>query len=141
MIFLLFILILGITAMALSLIPATNYKYLKQTGIKTEGVVYDQKTSPDVIKFSLLVALIKTKAIVRFTTEDLTWIDVEVEQNIPAFLNDSLKVGKRVELYYDAKNPHKIFLDTAKVEREGRILFLIIGLIVAIGSAYLINNY
>jgi hypothetical protein len=124
--------------MTLSLIPGTNYKYLKQTGIKTNGIVHRQKTN---LGYSTILSLMKTRAIVRFTSENLTWIDAEVDQNIPAFLNDSLKVGKKVELYYDTKDPHKIFLDTAKSEREGRILFFIIGLIMTVGGILLLNWY
>lgn len=138
MIFFLLVTFLGISAMTLSLIPGTNYKYLKQTGIKTNGIVHRQKTN---LGYSTILSLMKTRAIVRFTSENLTWIDAEVDQNIPAFLNDSLKVGKKVELYYDTKDPHKIFLDTAKSEREGRILFFIIGLIMTVGGILLLNWY
>ena len=138
MIFLLLIAFLGIAAMTLSLIPGTNYKYLKQTGIKTDGIVHRQKTN---LEYSAILSLMKTRAIVRFKTQNLVWIDAEVNQNIPAFLNDGLKVGKRVELYYDTKDPRKIFLDTAKSETQGRILFFIIGFLMTIGSIYLISGF
>ena len=138
MIFPLLVTVLGISAMTLSLIPGTNYKYLKQTGIKTNGIIHRQKTN---LGYSALLSLMKTKAIVRFTTENLTWVDAEVDQNIPAFLNDGLKVGKKVELYYDSENPRKIFLNTAKSEREGRILFFLIGLVMTVGGIYFISGF
>jgi hypothetical protein len=124
--------------MTLSLIPGTNYKYLKQTGIKTNGIVYKQKTN---LGYSALISLMKTRAIVRFKTQNLAWIDAEVDQNIPAFLNDNLKVGRKIELYYDEKDPRKIFLDNAKSEAQGRILFFIIGFLMTVGSIYFISGY
>jgi len=138
MILLLLIAFLGIAAMTLSLIPGTNYKYLKQTGIKTDGIVYKQKTN---LEYSAILSLMKTRAIVRFKTENLVWIDAVVDQNIPAFLNDGLKIGKRVELYYDVEDPRKIFLDTAKAETQGRILFFVIGFLMTVGAIYFISGF
>ena len=57
MILLLLITVLGIAAMTLSLIPGTNYKYLKQTGIKADGIVFKQKTN---LEYSAIMSLMKT---------------------------------------------------------------------------------
>ena len=128
--------LVGIVLVLIAVLKKASSSDLKQSGLKTEGIVYaleHQANNNRSIHNSLNI---KDKVIVRFVTANKEWITGHIKQEFALFFTGQYKEGQSVDVYYDPKNPANFFVDTKQSESASRILFTVVGLVFCLVGLY-----
>ena len=131
----LFFIILGIFLMVVSFVKQDYHKDLMKTGKHAEGIVFDQSVRTDTSSSSN--ALLNTDIVIRFTTEDKTWITGTMNQTFSTFFTGQYKVGQKVDVYYDPQKPSRFYVHTSQSPILARVLMFVVGLVLLLSGLYL----
>jgi hypothetical protein len=131
----LFFIILGITLMVVSFVKQDYHKDLMKTGKHAEGIVFDQSVRTDTSSSSNV--LLNTDIVIRFTTEDKTWITGTMNQTFSTFFTGQYKVGQKVDVYYDPQKPSRFYVHTSQSPILARVLMFVVGLVLLLSGLYL----
>ena len=119
-------LIFLVTGVLVFITARANFEKLKESGIKTDGIVSDILYSED-----------DTRVFITFRTNDGTEITTELN-----YYNSKMYIGKQIELYYDPLNPYRVARTQDNFHSIFLLLFGGIGLIFfIIGVAVFRKSY
>ncbi|MGB4771805.1 MAG: DUF3592 domain-containing protein [Chitinophagaceae bacterium] len=113
---------IGCIMIAVSLLNSDTDKALIKTGKYAEGIIFEQDVNTDTSSYA------NTNPVVRFTTEDKTWITGRIKQNISVSYTGQYKDGEKVAVYYDPEDPSRFYVASKQSPTIARILMLVIGL-------------
>jgi hypothetical protein len=133
-----FFIILGIVLMVVSFVNQDYHKELMKTGKYAEGIVFDQSVRTDTS--SSTNSLLNTEIVIRFTTEDKTWITGTMNQTFSTFFTGQYKVGQKVDVYYDPEKPSRFFVHTKQSPILARVLMFVVGLFFLLSGLYLASG-
>ena len=126
----------GIVFMLIAVLKKATSSDLKQSGLKTEGIVYALERQANKSLSIHDSSSIKDKVIVRFVTTNKEWITGHIKQEFALFFTGQYKEGQSVDVYYDPKNPSDFFVDTKQSESVSRVLFAVVGLVFCLVGLY-----
>jgi hypothetical protein len=132
--------LVGIVLLLMAVLKKATKANLKQSGLKTEGIVYGLERQTDSTSPISDSSNVKDKVIVRFVTNNEEWITGDIKQEFAAFFTGQYKEGQKLDVYYDPKNPSDLFVDTKQCEIIGKILFVIVGLASCLIGLYKLLN-
>lgn len=110
---------------------------LRQTGLRTEGIIYAMSTRA----LGSDTSYVMDKITVRFVTREGRWVTGDINQEFASFYTNQYKLGEKVEVFYDPQHPSSFFVKTKQSEERWRMLFLVIGLVFcAVGTIMLLAS-
>jgi len=133
-----FFLLIGLATLLYSILKKTNRSSLKDSGEKSEGIVYELGQAPNYTTDYNRPSNVKDKVTIRFVTKKDEWITADINQPFALFFTGQYKPGKKVDVYYDRENPSTFFVDTKQSETLARVLVALIGLIFCSVSLYML---
>lgn len=112
----------GCLFIVLSLLNSESDKELIKTGKCAEGIIFEQDVNTDTSSYA------NTNPVVRFTTEDKTWVTGRIQQHFSVSYTGQYKDGEKVAVYYDPGNPSRFYVASKQSSITARIFMLLIGL-------------
>ncbi len=131
--FLVFI-ILGIVLIVTSFVRQDYHKELLKSGIRTQGIIFDQSAATE--RGLSTNTLLNTDTIVRFTTEEKTWVTGAISQDFATFFTGQYRVGQKVEVFYDPLDPSRFYVKTRQSSFAGRVLMFVVGVVFLLLGLY-----
>ena len=123
---------LGMYLLGYSLLKKSVKSKLIKTGIKTEGIIFEQEYthSPDNIRM-------KDEIRVRFVTQNQLWITELIKQDFAVFYTNQYKNGEKVTVYNEESNPLNFYVTSKQSELAIRITGALTGLGLCVIGLYL----
>lgn len=132
-------LFIGVACLAFSILWESKNSKLKQTGIRVEGVVFEQGFENN-SQWSFNAAdhdsLVKDRITIRFLTEKQEWITGPVKQDFRIFYKGQYRNGDKVTVYYNRNNPTDFYVNTKQSETTGRLVFGLAGVAFILRGLY-----
>lgn len=120
-----FLILFGIGIILYAILKKNSKRDLFENGKKAEGIIFELRNKPIGTVFSN----VKNIVIVRFVTDKLDWITGELKNDFPLFYSGQYKVGDKVDVLYDEKDPGNFIVITKQPEKRAKIFAFFIGLI------------
>ncbi|HVX26024.1 MAG TPA: DUF3592 domain-containing protein [Parafilimonas sp.] len=120
-----FLILFGIGIILYAILKKNSKRDLFENGKKAEGIIFELRNRPIGTVFSN----VKNIVIVRFVTDKLDWITGELKNDFPSFYSGQYKVGDKVDVLYDEKDPDNFIVVTKQSEKRAKIFAFFIGLI------------
>lgn len=128
----------GVILIAFAVLRESKNSELKQNGICTEGIIYEQgyENNRRVLPEEYSYSSVKDEITVRFLTEKQEWITGIIKQDFRMFYKGQYKDGESVVIYYDRENPGNFYVDSKQSETIVRLVFGIAGIVFAFTGLY-----
>jgi hypothetical protein len=129
--------LMGFAIVAFAVLKKDKLAHLKIDGEKAEGIIFEISSEPKVgwtsVEFN---SNIKDAVTVRFVTKNKEWITSLIKQDFAVFYAGQYKVGQKLDVYYDPKNPTDFIVDTGQSQKISKLVFIIVGLLICMVGLY-----
>jgi hypothetical protein len=124
--------VIGLAILLYGLFKKDKKAILRQTGIQVEGIIFDMNRDYNTSIENEIISQFEdtnNKVVVRFVTEQLTWITAPINQDFRLFYLWQYSPGDKVLVFYDRDKPDNFYVDTKQSALLGRTILVISGVL------------